>query len=169
MPEIQKSKFVDKVLQDTLSKCTENRHQFVTPEHLLFALFGQDQFAAAVDYYIDILAVLPELEDHLKEMERVPWNMEYQPETSLQLTQLIENAYKMVEYSSATELDVPHLVRALLQLEDSWASYLLKRKLGDNEEDFLSELIGYYYESEMAASGDLSQRLHCRAASAHRP
>ena len=46
-------------------------------------------------------------------------------------------------------LDTPHLVMALLQLQDSWASYLLKKALGDDEQHFMSSLITSYEIDDM--------------------
>ena len=50
----------------------------------------------------------------------------------------------MPEATSATALDLPHLVIAILQLKESWACYLLKDALGDKESNFMSELISVY-------------------------
>ena len=53
-----------------------------------------------------------------------------------------------MSYSSAEKLDVPHLARALLGLEDSWAAYMLKKELAENVEEFMGELISYYEDTD---------------------
>ena len=148
MPKIPNTEFTDQVFQDTMKKCVDLRHQFVTPEHLLYGLLEQDRFAAALDYYADLTIVLPDLNEYLSKMEKVPKDMAYQPETSQQFAQLLEAAYNIVSYSSAEKLDVPHLARALLGLEDSWAAYMLKKELAENVEEFMGELISYYEDTD---------------------
>lgn len=130
MPNIPNTKFTDQVFQDTMKKCVDMRHQFVTPEHLLYGLLEQDRFAAALDYYADLTILVPDLNDYLQKMEKVPEGMAYRPETSQQLSELLEAAYRNVSFSSAESLDVPHLTRALLSLDDSWAAYMLKKEPG---------------------------------------
>ena len=148
MPKIPNTEFTDQVFQDTMKKCVDLRHQFVTPEHLLYGLLEQDRFAAALDYYADLTIVVPDLNEYLSKMEKVPKDMAYQPETSQQFAQLLEAAYNIVSYSSAEKLDVPHLTRALLGLEDSWAAYMLKKELAENVEEFMGELISYYEDTD---------------------
>lgn len=148
MPNIPNTKFTDQVFQDTMKKCVDMRHQFVTPEHLLYGLLEQDRFAAALDYYADLTILVTDLNDYLQKMEKVPEGMAYRPETSQQLSELLEAAYRNVSFSSAESLDVPHLTRALLSLDDSWAAYMLKKELGDDVEEFMGELISYYEETD---------------------
>jgi ATP-dependent Clp protease ATP-binding subunit ClpA len=74
----------------------------------------------------------------------VPEGKDYEPEASVQLGQVIELACQQVFNSSAKALDIPHLVIGILHLEESWASYLLKEALGDQESNFMSALISAY-------------------------
>ena len=154
MSKIPYTKFADQVLQDTMNKCLDMRHQFVTPEHLLYGLLEQDRFAAAIDYYADLISLVPALNDYLDKMEKVPSDMLYQPETSMQFSQLLDAAYKNVAYSSAEKLDVPHLTRALLGLDDSWATYMLKKELGENVDEFMGDLISNYEDTDEEANED---------------
>ena len=62
----------------------------------------------------------------------------------------LQHAYTVTEYSSAEELDVPHLIQGLLQLEDSWACHFLKEAVGGDLPEFLSLLITHYEEAELA-------------------
>ena len=74
--------------------------------------------------------------------------MDYELEVSAQLNELIQHAYLMVNYSSAEELNVPHLVQGMLQLQESWAAHFLKETLGEDLPEFLSSLISQYEEAE---------------------
>ena len=68
MSKIPYTKFADQVLQDTMNKCLDMRHQFVTPEHLLYGLLEQDRFAAAIEYYADLISLVPALNDYFDKM-----------------------------------------------------------------------------------------------------
>ena len=141
MAEINNTPFATELLQATMQKCIALRHQFVTPEHMLSALVYDDVFLAVIDYYVDIIQLRDDVEKSLKSYEQVPNNVDYSPEPSVQMEELLNAAYNMVLFSSAESLDVPHLVRALLQMEDSTASFLLKKHLGDGQEEFMVDLI----------------------------
>ena len=144
MAEINNTPFATDLLQATMQKCIRMRHQFVTPEHMLSAMLDQTRFMGIIDYYVDIMMLMDELKKKLKSFERVPESVEYTPEPSDQMEELVNTAYNMVVFSSAEALDVPHLVRAMLQLEDSWACYELKMHLGVNQEEFMVDLIEAY-------------------------
>ena len=79
------------------------------------------------------------LENYLtEEVDTVPDNVEYHHELglSVQLSSLLQHAYTVTEYSSAEELDVPHLIQGLLQLEDSWHAIFLKEAVGGDLPEF---------------------------------
>jgi ATP-dependent Clp protease ATP-binding subunit ClpA len=80
----------------------------------------------------------------LESIEPLPEETEYIPEASVQLSKVIELAVQQVVSSSAEAIDIPHLTRAILVLEDSWAAYLLKDSLFGKEADFMSQLINFY-------------------------
>ena len=154
MPEINNTPFAASLLQATMQKCMALHHQFVMPEHMLSALLDDSVFLAVIDYYADLAVLTDEMEKHLKSIERVPQGADYSPEPSVQMEELVNAAYNMVVFSSAGSLDVPHLVRALLKMEDSWACYLLKKHLGDGEEDFMVDLIEAYEDYDDASDDE---------------
>ena len=81
--------------------------------------------------------------------------MEYIPEASDQMAKVIELGIQQVTSSSAEALDIPHLTRGILALEDSWAAYLLTESLNGNEANFMSHLIGFYdFDDDMAIDMD---------------
>lgn len=144
MAEIQQSPRAIKLLHNSLKCCKGYRHEFLMPEHLLMVLLDDYEFNQTFDTYYSADLFLDRLEDRLEKIEMVPEECDYEPETSVQMGQLLEFACLQVVNSSATALDAPHLTMGLLQLKESWAAYLLKDALGDNESDFMSELISAY-------------------------
>ena len=149
MPDIQQSERSQQLINDALQECTSQRHEFMTPEHLLFELFNDATFYSTLSSYCDADALCAQVDDKLNEMEHVPEGQEYRPQTSVLMNKLLEKAYQQVYYSSATTLDTPHLVMALLNQEECWASYLLKKALNNEEQSFMSNLITAYELDDM--------------------
>ena len=70
---------------------------------------------------------------------------------------VIELAVEQVNSSSAEALDIPHLARGILALEDSWAAYLLKDSLYGKEANFMSQLISFCdFDDELEEKGEQS-------------
>ena len=160
MPNIQQSERLQKLMTAAMNVCMAYRHEFVTPEHLLFALFEDATFYSTMSSYCDVNAVYNEVIDQLLGMENVPDGVAYNPQTSVQMEQLMQKAYRQVYHSNATMLDTTHFVMALLNMEESWASYLLKRALGDDEQHFMSNLITSYEIDDITADDDFSEDSH---------
>ena len=133
-----------KTLHFAMECCKELRNEFVMPEHLLLVLTDNPSFDRTFSQFSDINEMADQLEEKLGEMEMVPQEQDYDPEASEQMEQVIAFACEQVLSSSAQALDIPHLVMGILHLKESWACYLLKKHLGDNLSNFMSELISTY-------------------------
>ena len=150
MAEIEQTERVERVIKSALGYCKTLRNEFVMPEHLLLALVEDSNFNSALAAYCSPLTFANKIEDFLDDIEVVPQDIEYHPELSIQTGQVIDNAIKHVENSGAESIDIPHLVKGLLELkDDSWASYFLKDSIGDNEQYFMKELIDYCEYDDM--------------------
>ena len=150
MAEIEQTERVGRVIKSALGYCKTLRNEFVMPEHLLLALVEDSNFNSALAAYCSPLTFANKIEDFLDDIEVVPQDIEYHPELSIQTGQVIDNAIKHVENSGAELIDIPHLVKGLLELkDDSWASYFLKDCIGDNEQYFMRELIEFCEYDDM--------------------
>ena len=150
MAEIEQTERAGRVIKSALGYCKTLRNEFVMPEHLLLALVEDSNFNSALAAYCSPLTFANKIEDFLDDIEVVPQDIEYHPELSIQTGQVIDNAIKHVENSGAELIDIPHLVKGLLELkDDSWASYFLKDSIGDNEQYFMQELIDYCEYDDM--------------------
>ena len=144
MAEIRQTERAAQVLRETMKCCKEYRHEFIMPEHLLLVLVEDYNFSRTLSAYYPPESLAERVEDELEGVETVPEGREYDPEASTQLGQVIETACRQVLNSSAQAMDIPHLVTGILQLKESWASYLLKEALGGMESHFMSQLISAY-------------------------
>lgn len=146
MSHIEKSVYVDKALSFAQGLAFRYRHEFITPEHILSALFNQDPFVEAVEEcFCHIPVMEEEVDEYLaQKMEQVPEDTNYELQFSVQSNLLFQNAYAFVESSNAEVLDIPHVVQAMLLLPESWACYFLKKHLKERIPDFISQLVVIY-------------------------
>lgn len=112
------------------------------PEHLLLALANDEDFCTAMDAWADTEDLRLRVKEFLGQQEQVPEDLEYNPEVSEQMSKLIDFSLMEVTMSSAKAIDTPHLVAAMLKLKESWAAYMLRESVGENEGEFLSLLVG---------------------------
>lgn len=154
--DIQHTNSVNYAFASAQTQAMQYRHEFIMPEHLLSALLGQVPFQNALaDCFCDEDELKLAVAGYLaKKVERIPQETEYEIEISSQLTELLQYAYMTINNSEAEEMDVPHLVQGMLQLEDSWACYLLKEALGEDIPEFLGSLITYYEDLNPQAEED---------------
>ena len=146
MAEIRQTERARNVLNKAMECCRDYRHEFLMPEHLLAVLMEEENFINALNISISFDKDVFEesVRDFLRTVERVPDDVEYEPDISAQTAVVFNMAIQEVSNSSAEELDITHLVAAMLKLEDSWAAYILKQYLKGDEAEFLSLLIDSY-------------------------
>ena len=136
--------------------CKRYRHEFVMPEHFIQALLKQYEFnMTLIDCNVDLNIVNRSLKDFFEKTEQVPAEVgEYTIGTSQQLSEALTTAVKIVQNSSAQFIYVPHIVKGILELKESYAAYLLKDLLGEWQQDFMSELVARYADDHDQASID---------------
>ena len=144
MAEIRQTERAARILHIAMEYCQKDRHEFVTPEHLLMAMLRDDTFVRVLNIFYRPDTLADRLFRQMLEVETIPEGQDYEPEASAQLGQVIEIACQQVVNSSATALDIPHLVMGIFQLKESWACYLLKDALANKESNFMSQLISTY-------------------------
>ena len=157
MAEIKQTLRASRVLNKAYECSKEYRHEFIMPEHLLLALLEEFNFNAAVNIFYSPYQLEDRIKEYLGSVESLPEGTEYVPETSAQMGRVIELAVEQVNSSSAKALDIPHLARGILALEDSWAAYLLKDALYGKEANFMSQLINFCdFDDELEDKGEQS-------------
>lgn len=151
------SKNLANAIKQAIEDCDFWRHEFVTPEHVLYAFASQDQFANACELLPhDAPWLITQLEKEFLSMEVVPETQKYVIEGSQQFSEMMSLAIKQAQYSDQDTLDVPHVVAAMLMLNDSQAAYLLDQFTGDEKGEFMQSLVSAYAVDETgeAADGD---------------
>ncbi|HEX6182468.1 MAG TPA: ATP-dependent Clp protease ATP-binding subunit ClpA [Pyrinomonadaceae bacterium] len=171
---------ITKELQETLNfaamEAIKRRHEYVTLEHLLYALLHDRTAAQALRHCGgDSGALTRELEAFFDEkLESIPETSEALPEYTAAFQRVVEYALLQAEGSGQKEVDGGNVLAALFQSPNSHAVYLL-RKQGVTRLDVLNYLAhgiskvepggaggfahgeeGEDYESEQAARDPLT-------------
>ncbi|HYP52246.1 MAG TPA: Clp protease N-terminal domain-containing protein, partial [Pyrinomonadaceae bacterium] len=125
---------ITKELQETLNfaamEAIKRRHEYVTLEHLLYAL-AHDKTASAVLRHCGgrVEALVRELEEFLDEkLEAVPASSDTLPEYTAAFQRVVEYALLQAEGSGQREVDGGNVLAALFQSPNSHAVYLLKKQ-----------------------------------------
>src|SRR5918999_979660 len=170
---------ITKELQETLNfaamEAIKRRHEYVTLEHLLYALLHERTAAKVVRQCGgDANALSKELEQFFAEkIESVPDASDALPEYTAAFQRVVEYALLQAEGSGQKEVDGGNVLAALFQSPNSHAVYLLRKQgitrldilnylahgiskvEGGAGEGFATEAEGEDYESEQAARDPL--------------
>ena len=155
------SESLSKAIDDTMEACRKERSEFITPDQVLYMIMQQPQFAqAAADVMVDSTEMFATLSSWLMHGERVPDDIEYEIETSVQLETVIDAAASFAASAGNSVVDVPHVVEVMFDLHDSMAANMLNRYFGDVRADFLGSLVDAYSDG---VSADDDKRAKWRA------
>ena len=139
------------MFSDMHAICLSYRHEFTMPEHALLALMKQDGFCMSlIDFNCELNQFVRSVRDYLARQEIVPESSAYTPGVSEQMRFVLAQCAAIVTSSNAQFIKVPHVIKAILQLNESFAAYILEKNLGDGIDGFLSELISRYEQEEPA-------------------
>lgn len=144
MAPLHQTERTTRLLSQAVDCCHHYRHEFILPEHLLSVLCLDKSFCEALDWFSDSKVFAARITAFLQDIESVPQEVSYEPEISAQLSEVFDEAFKQLAMSSAKAVDIPHLVQGILHLKESWAAYLLRECLGNEEAQFMSCLISNY-------------------------
>src|SRR5437868_14213063 len=132
---------LQKSFEFALTEAVRRRHEYVTLEHLLFALLHDH---AVVDVIRacggDVDVLKKQLDDFLKKtFEQLPEDSAEQPVLTAMLQRVVQYAQLHAQSSGQKEVDTTQMLAAIYQAERSQAVYLL-RSQGINKLDLLSFL-----------------------------
>ena len=133
------AKPLQKSFEFALNEALKRHHEYVTLEHLLYALLHDRETADIVRACGGDIAVLKkQLDDFLsRTLEQLPDGAEVQPVLTAMLQRVVQYAQLHAQSSGQKEVDTAQMLAALYQAERSQAVYLL-RSQGINKIDVLN-------------------------------
>ena len=143
-------------MRSAVEKAIEYRSVFMTPEHLVSAILTLNPIKEAMrEFDLNVEPMVGILDRYLMSQDhRVGDDKEYGIDPSAQFESLIMGAIGIMRSSQATELEVTHVLRAAMNLENSLAGNLIAHYV-NSESGLMSEIISKVEEySEEAAVED---------------
>lgn len=154
---------LQKALDFAVNFATNLKLEFLTPEAILLGIIVMnDEFKElARGYFTDIENDFKNpLIKELDAMKETPYDLgeptddddfvdEYTLELSAQAAQLIATSAELAASAGKKEVDVPHVLRAMLQLEESLACYLLQYNFTEDEGKLMYNIIKAYDQTPM--------------------
>ena len=138
-------------IQFAESFALNSRLEFITPELLLVGICCRTkEFETLCDSYM--VDYQKDLKDPIYATltEHVPEDIEeYELQASIQLVEMITIAEDHAAKAGKKELDIPHVLHAMLQLKESQANYLLRSLFTDNEGELMRNIIDAYEGREL--------------------
>lgn len=135
---------------------SQNNLEYVVPELLLYTLLYEYEFKDALRASGGNARRLTQnLLGYIAQLEKVPANITFEPTASLQTRMALEAAAEAMQNAGRDRLAVPHVVKGLLSLKESFASYALMAEIGGDEVRYISELVRIYeFDSPHTNSGN---------------
>ena len=139
------SEEVELLLSDMETLAEEMRHEFLTPEHAIKALIPRPDFKEAFsEAGGNIKSLQKDIDKYLDNLERVPEEMVLKPRYSMQFNQVLETALDTVICASQNEIRMPHVLKAILSLPESFAAHALNKGIKGDEGAFISAVVTHY-------------------------
>jgi ATP-dependent Clp protease ATP-binding subunit ClpA len=154
---------ISKELQDTLNlalaEAAKRRHEYLTLEHLLFALL-EDKGACDIIRACggSVKTIRKELDEYMTQnMEQLPNGVEAMPSYTAALERVLTRAYMQAESSAQTTIDSGNVLAAMFQEKRSHSVFLLEKE-GITRLDVLS-YISHGISKVDAGRGTSKERL----------
>lgn len=128
MPEFTQS--LQQTLRDAFQDARKRRHEYITLEHLLFALLHEGRAREVLQACgANLKKLEQDLETFLKkQIQPMQGRAQVEPEASVALERVLTNAEFHAESSSAGKIESGDLLAALLEEQESYARYLLEQQ-----------------------------------------
>ena len=129
-------------MRSAVEKAIEYRSAFMTPEHLVSAILTLNPIKEAMrEFDLNVEPMVGILDRYLMSQDhRVGDDKEYGIDPSAQFESLIMGAIGIMRSSQAPELEVTHVLRAAMNLENSLAGNLIGHYV-NSESGLMSEII----------------------------
>ncbi|WP_024953688.1 ATP-dependent Clp protease ATP-binding subunit ClpA [Sulfurospirillum arcachonense] len=124
------SQELNSIFSDAINYAKENRHEYITVEHIFFALaHNQTIVDILVECGVNIEVLRQNLQIYfMKNIEKMPVSKNFEPFETVSLTRVIESMMIHVRGAGKTEANLTDMLVALFDEEHSYSILLLKQQ-----------------------------------------
>ena len=160
---VEPSKELQAVFEKALKDAIKLQHEYVTLEHLLYAMLCEKTFATLISGYgSDIDMMKKELENFLKtklEDTKIE-EKKYKPKKTTTVERVLNRAFTQVLFNGRNDIEIPDIFVSILHEKKSWAFYITQ-KAGiekDKFTDYLATENTFFEEEEEVANKGIAQK-----------
>ena len=153
---VEPSKELQLVFEKAITDAKKLQHEYVTLEHLLFAMLCEENFEKMVEGYgADPLFVKKNLENHLLNLEEIKLDESVKPKKTQAVERTLNRAFTQVLFHGRQNIELSDVLISLLSEKKSIANYWLD-KAGIEKTKFSSyinaEMEEQFEDEEMSGS-----------------
>ena len=148
---------LNRALQLALDDATKFRSEFITPEHLLYAISYQAAFMSFCESAnVDIEEMHNELFGYIISIDPVPEDEEYTPMLSANLNEIIQRMQHFAISKHKKHITILEVMYMLNELKNSMAQYILNKYI-TFKDDWFDTINAFYnqYEDENAENDSI--------------
>jgi len=123
------SQELNSIFSDAISFAKENRHEYITVEHIFFALIHNQNIVEVLsECGVDVEALRQTLQTYFTQnIEKISKINNFEPFETVSLTRVIENMMMQVRGAGKSEANITDMLIALFDEEHSYSVHLLKQ------------------------------------------
>ena len=148
------NKEIEVIVKQAIDTAIKLRHEYVTIEHLAFALISYKPFTTTLnDFGVDVVAMGLELKAYLKSQSHLQVNAVEQPRKTHTLERVINRALTQVMFSGRKGMQPIDIFLSIMSEPQSHAAYYFTKYGVDRE-----ELVKYFNENYVEhSSGEMNE------------
>ena len=126
---VEPSEALQVVFDKAVEDATKLRHEYVTLEHLLFAMFCEESFTNLVkEFGANVDYIKGNLEQYLKnEIERLPGEEKYKPQKTATVERVLNRAFTQTLFNGRQEITIVDVMLSILHEKKSYGNYFLEK------------------------------------------
>ncbi len=136
---VDPSKELQLVFDKAVSDAKKLQHEYITVEHLLFAMMCEENFENSVKGYgANVELIKTQLEDYLKtKLDDIKTDLaKFKPKKTQTVERVINRAFAQILFSGKTIIEIPDVFLSILSEKRSYACFVLEQA-GINKEQFM--------------------------------
>lgn len=150
---VEPSKELQAVFDKAVSDAKKLQHEYVTLEHLLYAMLCEDTFNKLVNGYgADVDLMKKELENFLKNnLDDIKIESEkYKPKKTQSVERVLNRAFTQVLFNGRNNIEIHDVFFSMLSEKKSWAFFITQKVNIDKEKfvDYMSSEVNEIFEEE---------------------
>tara|TARA_B100001287_G_scaffold276739_1_gene289090 strand:- start:1643 stop:3886 length:2244 start_codon:yes stop_codon:yes gene_type:complete len=160
---VEPSKELKAVFDKAVSDAKKLQHEYITLEHLLFAMLCEDTFGTMINGYgVDVEFMKKELENYLKtHLENIKIEeKKFKPKKTSAVERVLNRAFTQVLFQGRNDITIPDVFISILTEKKSWA-FFITQKVGikkDKFQEYMSNESEFFQDVDEAANKGIANK-----------